>query len=127
MAKKKGEVVSIKTKQAEGTEKKTKRRPRTYKFPDHGKFMQVLATFNTKNKNGTVSTKGSMADLSKALHMEFKGVKGQPLSGKREPNAAEIRKGFAALKRAFKKARGTSLIMVLPPETDWDKFSEWGE
>jgi hypothetical protein len=130
--KKKTPVVSIKTKEeidenSESATTKKKRRSRTYSFPDHGKFLEVLAHFNVKDKKGKVSSTGSMAQLSLALHKEFKSVKGQPLSGKREPTAGEIRKGFTALKRAYKKATEKSLTMVLPPETDWEKFDDWGE
>lgn len=133
MAKKeKTPVVSIETKEeidenSEATKTKKKRRPRTYSFPDHGKFLEVLAHFNVKDKKGKVTSSGSMAQLSSALHKEFKSVKGQPKSGDREPTVLEIKKGFTALKRAYKKATNKSLTMVLPPETDWDRFDSWGE
>ena len=130
--KKKTPVVSIKTKQkidetSEETKTKKKRRPRTYQFPDHGKFLEVLSQYNLKDEDGKVISSGSMAQLASALHKEFKKVKGQPLSGDREPTFAEIKKGFTALKRAYKKATKKNLTMVLPPETDWDKFDDWGE
>lgn len=133
MAKKeKTPVVSIKTKEeidenSEAATTKKKRRPRTYSFPDHGKFLECLEKFNVKGEDGKVVSTGSMTELSSSLHREFKDVKGQPKSGEREPTVLEIKKGFTALKRAYKKATDKSLTMVLPPETDWDKFGDWGE